>query len=280
MSYYPGLKAALATLTTNVGTAQTTANNAAAAVASAISAATTISVPERMLTLILPGEANAGTVLGATGAIATGTLTTPSPANTNLITQRRRLLYTSANAASRYGGIRAATTGDKVRRGDVAGHGGFRFRAVFGTTSATATQQLIVGLLASGANPFVDTVAAVPSNFTDCVFVGYDGAGTQLVMMHNDGASTCTQVVLNGGTGFPVDNSSLYQITITAAPNASTIEYELVNIGTGLTVTGSLSTNLPTNTVNMLPAAGAGTSTGGGIALFNLGSLILQTYSY
>lgn len=209
------------------------------------------------------------------------TLTTNiAPTNTSLITQRQRVIISSASNTNRWAGYRNGGVG-MCFRGDTAGHGGFRLRCLFGTATALTNQSLMIGLKKTATTTdFADASAFTLSNSVDSVFLGYDAAGTQLVLMHNDSAGTCTQVTLNGGTGFAKTSTDLFRFTLVALPNAADMTYEVINVGTGLTATGTLSSNLPTNTTTMAPYMVVGSNGTSGVVTLVFSSFIIESYAY
>jgi len=104
--------------------------------------------------------------------------------------------------------------------------------------------------------------------------MGYDAADTNLQIMSNDGTSTATKVDL--GASFPVpttDRSKVYELALFAAPNGSTVQYEVTDLGTGAKATGTISTDLPSSTTFLTPrgyCSVGGTSSVIGITLFSL----------
>lgn len=104
-----------------------------------------------------------------------------------------------------------------------------------------------------------------PSTFVDCVGFGNDSTDTNLQVMQNDSAGTCTKTDL--GASFPAMTSSadFYELILFAAPGQTTsIQYQATQIFTGAQASGTLSSNLPTSNTELFPwiwlgNAGAGT---------------------
>lgn len=136
-----------------------------------------------------------------------------------------------------------------VTRGSAAGSGGFRFSARWATTTAVAQQRSFVGVI----NQTVQIANVNPSTLLDLFGVSYNSAGGQLLMTYNDGSGAATQDAINGGVGFPVDATTVYEIVFSCSPNNTVVDYIIRNISTGLSESGQKTTNLPTNTLFLAP---------------------------
>jgi hypothetical protein len=87
--------------------------------------------------------------------------------------------------------------------------------------------------------------------------------------MYNDASGTATKIDL--GASFPSNRTAgaavttIYSIALYNAPNSSSVSYRVINKETGVTVEGTISTNLPASTVglNFFGARTMGTSGGG-----------------
>lgn len=203
------------------------------------------------------------------------------PTSGSPISGRLRTGNTSVSGTNRYAGWFDATGGGEVFRGNGAAEGGFRFTFVgsLAATTLQANQRGFFGMQKSlTAAPTDGTTTTAPSAYTDCVMFGYDGGETTLQVMHNDSAGTCTKV--NLGAGFPVDTTSMYRLRLYAAPNNSDISYEAVNCGTGAIATGTLTTNLPTNTQTLQPWIFVSSGTTNAAVAFFIASMLLEAYAY
>jgi hypothetical protein len=129
-------------------------------------------------------------------------------------------------------------------RGNAAGLGGFFVHgatAIMGTPPAG--QRAFFGL--SAATP---GAAADPSATINQVGFQCDATQTTLRIGSNDNAGAAT--VTDLGANFPcTTTSTAYDWWIWAKPNASAISYAIRHMTTGNTASGSLSTDLPQNTV-------------------------------
>lgn len=178
-----------------------------------------------------------------------GTPTQPALAATNLHTSLNMVRLTSAATANAASEMRVAFA--PFWRGNAVGLGGFYAQWTWAMNSTTLLQRLAVGLWsATGAT----STSQVPSNLTNCLFVGNDSADTTLQVMHNDGSGTCTKIDL--GANFPASNTTaVYRSTFWCYPNDSTVYYEIERLDTGVVVSGSLTTNLPPNNTFLAPHA-------------------------
>jgi hypothetical protein len=145
-------------------------------------------------------------------------------------------------------------------RGNAAGLGGFYLVLSWGMNAPDSnnTTKLVMGL-----SPSVVTMSGTePSAKTDCVFIGADSTDTNLQVMHNDNAGTCTKV--NLGANFPARSSAadFYRCEFYAAPNGSSIDYYILNMVSGNSASGTISSNLPTNTTFLTPYMQAHVHTG------------------
>ena len=192
--------------------------------------------------MISPGSSTAFNVVGMPAPTAVGTVSHPALASTNFRTQLRRGIVTSAATANSVSELRSSVT--QCWRGNSAGMGGFCKTDRFAVSSSTANQQVAVGLFATTS---AISTTQVPSALTNCVFAGWDAADTNLQIMSNDGSGTCTKVDL--GSNFPANNTTaVYEVTFYAAPNDTQISYRVVRLDTGNVATGTITTDLPTNT--------------------------------
>lgn len=194
--------------------------------------------------LYSPGN---GTAIGAIGmvAMATATISHPAIASTNLWTSIPRWRMATSTTAGNSSGVRAA---DAVWRGNAAGLGGFFFAARCTANVTTTNGRAFVGLN--------DTTAVIgnvnPSTLTQGVYYGFDSAQTTWRVCSNDstGSATCTDL----GAQFPVNlGSDGFEFRLFASANGSDIKYWAQRLGTGDTASGTISTDLPTNTTMLAP---------------------------
>ena len=157
-------------------------------------------------------------------------------------------------------------------RGASAGYGGFMMVCRWGpaTGVATATSRAFVGMRNVTSAP----TDVEPSSLTNILGMGWDAADTNIQFLHNDGSGTATKIDL--GASFPVptvDRTDAYELALFCAPNGSEVGYQVTDLTTSATATGSVSTDIPTSTTLMGPRGGisvGGTSSVVGIALMSL----------
>lgn len=190
----------------------------------------------------IPGTGTTPQVFGGPALTAVGTVSHPTLASTNLRTQTSRFSTVSAATANSAAELRSAFL--RVWRGDAAGVGGFFHRCRFAIASATANQRAFFGL--TSATTAISTTQE-PNALTNMIGIGCGLGHTTLRVYNNDGSGTATETDL--GANFPAnDSAAVYDFTLFAAPNASSVQYEVTNLTTGNRVTGTISTDLPTST--------------------------------
>jgi hypothetical protein len=210
------------------------------------------------------------TGIGVSAPGTTGTATSAAMAATNFYTYMPRVEYlvttpaTTAIAALRPQAL-LVTTG-----GSLANTGGFSLVLRWGpaTGVATATTRAFAGLTGTTALP----TDVEPSTSTNCVFMGWDAADTNVKMMHNDGSGTCTKVDL--GASFPVptvDRTTLYELALYSPKGTSqSVSWIATNLVTGATASGTISSDMPSTSTFLGPRVSmsvGGTSSVIGLAI-------------
>lgn len=191
-------------------------------------------------------QPNAGATTSTSfGAVFTtnGTATARTVATTNFFTWMRRLGFVSAATANQSSGNRVAVANYGL--GNTAGAGGFHMVVRCGISDAAlvATGRLFVGL--------TSTTAAIgnvnPSTLVNSIGFIVDSNDTT-ISIYSGGAVAGTKTSL--GANFPANttNTSMYEFVLFAAPNSSTVYWQAINLSTGVSSSGSLTSNLPTNT--------------------------------
>ncbi len=228
---------------------QALADAAAALAAAQAASAAALAAGTKQIYFWVPTSATP--FMGASGESAaliqagTGNIERPA-AGSGMCTGRNGATYSTAAGAGSIASIRNGGVGS-VMRGSAAGEGGFVCYWRFGTPITNATTRCFFGLT---INP--TTWGNIdPSSRTDIVGIGFEAnnGDANLQLFHNDNAGTATKVDL--GANFVISNTAVYECTFTVAPNSSSIAYKVVNLETGNEATGTLSTNLPTNTTNL-----------------------------
>lgn len=192
--------------------------------------------------MLLPSTGATITVWGMQNTTV-GTASTPTISTADLANSMRRVRVTSAATANAASELRS--TQPLVWRGNSSGLGGFFYATRFRVNSTTANQQLFSGLMAAtGAT----STTAVPSALVNMVGVGWDSADSNLQMMSNDNTGTAAKADL--GASFPANNTSaVYELIMFAPPNGSSIGYRVTRLDTGAVTAGTLSADIPQNTV-------------------------------
>lgn len=170
----------------------------------------------------------------------------------SLLQRLPRVTY--VGAAGQAGVRQSAAT---VWRGSSAGMGGFAFWAEWALDFRDANMDLFVGL-AANASALVDPYAD-----TNTAFFGCDDDDTMRVCSNDtSGAATCVDLGANFPCADGVNAVVQYRGALWATPNASSISYAITNITAGQSASGTLSSDLPQNTVQL----------GGAIEMANSGS--------
>jgi hypothetical protein len=114
----------------------------------------------------------------------------------------------------------------------------------WGVVTTRATMRIAVGLMDA-----INTLAGDPSAFLNCIMMAADAGDTNMQIMQNTSAGTCTKTDL--GASFPKTANVVYLFVLTAAANSSSVTYSVTRLDSAATATGTLSTNLPINTILM-----------------------------
>lgn len=153
-------------------------------------------------------------------------------ADTNEFTRRRRGAVVAGTGANTWAIATESGSGNATRRLGYAA----RFR--FGVEAINTDSRFAVGYHGLTAS------SIQPSTAVQCVFVGKDSGDTNLQIMHNDGAGTCTKV--NLGASFPATSTvtDIYELVLTAPAGGTTIDWTVNNLTTSATTSGTISTEL------------------------------------
>ncbi|MGL5076822.1 MAG: hypothetical protein ACRDBG_13495 [Waterburya sp.] len=177
---------------------------------------------------------------------ATGTATGRNVAVTNLFTASRRLGYVSAATAGASAGVRHALA--QYFRNNGLGLGGYRATMTFGVSGFQSTMRVFAGMTATTAA----LGNADPSTFGNYIAIIKDAGDTNYFLAHNDSAGTATKI--NLGTNFPVtaSNEAWIRLTIVSVPSTA-IYYYIENLSNNQVATGTITTDVPTNTTLLVP---------------------------
>ena len=194
------------------------------------------------VSLIGPGG---GTTVGVIGCTVTsvGTISNPNIAVTNLKTQTRRIVNTTAAGAGSLASTRVAAL--ECWRGNVASQGGFFSVARFGFTTLQTGQRMFIGL-DSNATAAPTNIDYATSTTTAKIGMYATGSTGNWSLINNTAAAVPT--VLPLGASFPIDTTSLLEMILFAKPNDTVVTYRITNLSTNAAVSGSLASNLPSST--------------------------------
>lgn len=206
---------------------------------------------------------------------ATGTVTAPTKATTNRFSfsNRWETLVTVASTSA-VAGFRS--NAGIAGFGNAAGMGGFYYNSVSGAATglSNTNARYFNGLSTSTSAP----TDVNPSSLTNCFGIGYDASDGNLQFMHNDGSGTCTKVDL--GSNFAVtttDRTNFYRLIMYAEDNGSVVYYKVIDMADGDTYTGSVNTNLPSNTLMFAPYGY--TSVGGSSAVTGFSLMSIEMFT-
>lgn len=190
---------------------------------------------------LLPGRGGTLTAIGmlAEGANA-GTITHPALGTASLRQSKRRFTLTSAATA----GANFEHAGQHLlmTRGDMAGIGGFSYRAVFSVAGTTSARRGFIGMRGSGTA--WDGAAFPPNGVALCVGVGFDAATHANYQIAHSAHSNFSGSYVD--TGIPLNNpESVLELLLSCPPNGDSIAWSLKDITSGASASGAISSNIP-----------------------------------
>lgn len=154
-------------------------------------------------------------------------------------------------------------------QGNAAGLGGYLYISEMGVQLTNTHMRIACGLFNSAT---VVSCATDPVNLINCIFLGCDDADTNMQIMHNDGAGTCTKTDL--GANYPKTTGACYRLTLMQASNTAQVDWQVDRLESAFTSTGSISADFPSNTTFLGPqyVVGNGSVGGAGVrfAIFRL----------
>lgn len=195
------------------------------------------------------------TTMGGVGPTAVGTATAAAIATTNLATYTAGLEYlVTVAATTAVAGFRGVNTLVSVG-GPSAALGGFHFIGKWtpATGVATTTNRAFFGLANTTAVP----TDVEPSTSVSCIAMGWDAADTNIQIMSNDAAGTCTKVDL--GASFPVptvDRTALYQLELySPIGTTQSVSWTVTDLVSGAVASGTISVaaDMPSTTTLLAP---------------------------
>jgi len=198
-----------------------------------------------------PNSNAAAGIFGFPAFTTFGTLTARNFATTNkLATATRHAYVSAASTANSWAQMRSPNSGLFCWRGNAAGLGGFYVLFRFAVSDATLNTagEVFVGLSNDATTRVNGTAFSVETQLDTVGLYAIDGA-TSYSIGCNDNSGNATLTAL--GASFPVDITSFYELILFAKPNDTNIFYEVTNISTGANTSGTLTTDLPRNTVGL-----------------------------
>ncbi len=168
--------------------------------------------------------------------------------STSLLTQSYRSTISSGATAGGIAYIRSNSL--NVWRGNATGLGGFFVVHRFALS----------GTLRSGLRCFAGLVDVVsnptnvnPTNTTTPGGIGLATAAETGNWKLVNNITGTARAATDLGTNFPVNNTDLMEVALWCAPNDSGISYQVTNLSTGNTTSGTITTNIPASGTFMAP---------------------------
>lgn len=190
---------------------------------------------------LLPGRGGTLTAIGMLAdGLSVGTITHPALSTASLRLSLPRFTLTSAATA----GAHLEHKGEHLlmTRGDMAGIGGFSYRAQFSVSDTTSARRGFIGMRGSatswtGAN-------FQPNGVALCVGVGFDAAiHTTYQIAHSAHSNNSGSYV---DTGIPLNNpESVLELLLSCPPNGDSIAWSLKDLTSGASASGAISSNIP-----------------------------------
>lgn len=217
------------------------------------------------ISVVMPaGGTTLSTFVGGFGTTFTnvGTAANPTPAATNLLTSVRRATFSTGTTAGALASHRQSVL--QVWRGNVAQRGGFFYTIRFGTSALATGNRIFVGLSSSVAVP--TNIDPLTSGTIGRIGVAVNNnTGNWSIVTNAVGAAP---TVTDLGSTMPLNTANLYELVLYSPPNGSFIGYRMKNLSTDDVATGSLTTNLPSNTTFLSPQFWAtNNATGANVAI-------------
>lgn len=231
-----------------------------------------------------PGNATTAPGVFGMGALtvvsnAGSTFTTRTVATTNVLTRIKRVAVVSTNTSGTLGSLRDPQA--QYTTGTGSGLGGFHFITRFATSDASTV---------SGARAFVGLTSATnaptnvdPATLTNCIGVAQlSGDATQWYLVYG-GSSAQTAIALGTGLGAPTLTNTAFELSLFSSPSANgVVHYEVLNIGSGVKVTGTLTPGTPglqtpANTTLLAPRLWRTNNATGAVVGLDIISIYIET---
>ena len=208
-----------------------------------------------------------------------GTITLVSGALTTAATRMRKVRWASAAAINSmagfgFGGARYITVGSG------AGVGGFFMHCRFGVGDAVTTGNPFTFVGMQAANPNANNA---PNTLLNCVGMAALSTDTSQWYMVYGGSAAQTAIALGtalGGTTGANPPTAIYDLVLYAPSNATTVNYQVTNVTSGVVVSGTLTgtsgTALPASTTALQATCFRSTNTGTTAVNFDLVSFYVE----
>lgn len=188
--------------------------------------------------------------------IGTGGPVVAACVSTNQLTSLRRTNYGNDATAAFSAGF--YVDGPALYLGDAASRGGFEATIGCGLQALNAAAQT---RFFCGIAPETTPAGLEPSALLNTIGIGCDLADTNLQLMHNNGAGVATKIDL----GWPGKTAGeAWVLFLSALPFAQLVNYEVLRLSTGLSVSGIIAAELPVSTVFLGPCLYNNNGAGGG----------------
>lgn len=191
---------------------------------------------------ILPGTGTAPNVFGTALGTISGTASHPAPATTNYLTQLRRTQVAITPGAGGSGSI--FENQRHVFMGNAAGRGGFYLCTTFSMNiDPSLGNHCFVGLYPSTATIGNNQ----PSSLVGMIGIGCDAGDTNYHIFYNDSTPATAS---KDDTGIAITSTTVIRFELRCLPNGSDVFYRVTRLDDTSVppVTGTLSSNLPSNT--------------------------------
>ena len=184
----------------------------------------------------------------STGLVSTGgTFAQGVLASTNLRTQTKRTTMTTGATS----GAGVYIKGDQTEcwRGNAAGLGGFFMIARWGMLTLAPTTRVFIGLrdVVTAPTNIDYRTSTTPGKIGMAISANTGNWG----LCHNVSGGAVTVIDLGGS--FPASGTDLYELVLFSAPNSASVGYRVMNLTTGATTSGTISSGLPANTTFLSP---------------------------
>lgn len=180
---------------------------------------------------------NSSTLFGFATVAGQGTVSAVSLSNTNYMTERVRLRYTSSTVAN--GAAGWSFSQFLANRSTSAGRGGFVYTSQFGFSQLPVGPKVFAGMTSSSWNG-----SGEPSAHTaNLAVLGVDSTDSNFHLITNDASGA-------GGktdTGIALAVDGWYEARVWCDPGGSEVFGRLIRMDTGQIWLGSTTTNLPTS---------------------------------